>query len=255
MNWPVHRAVAVPRRQPVLAGSRSACRSATSPAATGRSAARCWRSWTSDDIASQGYCFQVDLAWRAVQAGFRVREVPITFTERVHGQVEDEPRIVAEALLRVTWWGVEHRAQRIRRTASRLRARLSRPGAATTRTHGRAARIGRRVVLAGSLGVRRCLRRGARRAAPRAARRAAPRAPWRAPLEQHVPVGTRRLGLLLLRLGAVDQLRKAPVQPALPHGGGSASWLNGNLELVALAGTRRRSTDVAPGHGRGRSRS
>ncbi len=35
-----------------------------------------------DQIASQGYCFQIDMAWRAVQAGFRVREVPITFTER-----------------------------------------------------------------------------------------------------------------------------------------------------------------------------
>ena len=34
------------------------------------------RSSTCDDVASQGYCFQVDLAWRAVQAGFRVVEVP-----------------------------------------------------------------------------------------------------------------------------------------------------------------------------------
>ena len=32
--------------------------------------------------ASEGYCFQVDLAWRAVRAGFRVVEVPITFAER-----------------------------------------------------------------------------------------------------------------------------------------------------------------------------
>ena len=37
------------------------------------------------EVASQGYCFQVDMAWRAVQAGFRVREVPITFTERERG--------------------------------------------------------------------------------------------------------------------------------------------------------------------------
>ncbi|HEY0403030.1 MAG TPA: polyprenol monophosphomannose synthase, partial [Blastococcus sp.] len=39
-----------------------------------------------DDIASQGYCFQVDWAWRAVRAGARVREVPITFTERAFGR-------------------------------------------------------------------------------------------------------------------------------------------------------------------------
>src|SRR5690606_4727040 len=37
------------------------------------------------DIASQGYCFQVDLAHRAVLAGHRVVEVPITFVERSHG--------------------------------------------------------------------------------------------------------------------------------------------------------------------------
>ena len=36
-------------------------------------------------VASQGYCFQIDMAWRAVQAGFRVVEVPITFTERERG--------------------------------------------------------------------------------------------------------------------------------------------------------------------------
>jgi dolichol-phosphate mannosyltransferase len=71
------------------------------------------------DIASQGYCFQVDLAWRAALAGFRVSEVPITFTERVHGRSKMSPGIVAEALLRVTWWGLTHRAQRIRQNARR----------------------------------------------------------------------------------------------------------------------------------------
>ena len=35
-----------------------------------------------DDVASQGYCFQVDLTWRAVRRGLRVVEVPITFVER-----------------------------------------------------------------------------------------------------------------------------------------------------------------------------
>ena len=39
-----------------------------------------------DEVASQGYCFQVDLAWRAWRAGFRVVEVPITFVERVRGE-------------------------------------------------------------------------------------------------------------------------------------------------------------------------
>src|SRR5262245_20284555 len=35
-----------------------------------------------DTVSSQGYCFQVDLAWRAYRHGFRVVEVPITFAER-----------------------------------------------------------------------------------------------------------------------------------------------------------------------------
>jgi dolichol-phosphate mannosyltransferase len=66
-------------------------------------------------ISSQGYCFQVDLAWRAVQAGFRVTEVPITFAERERGESKMSGHIVREALLKVTEWGLEHRAAQVRR--------------------------------------------------------------------------------------------------------------------------------------------
>ena len=62
-----------------------------------------------DDVASHGYCFQVDLAWRAWQAGFRVVEVPITFVERERGESKMSRAIVAEALWRVTWWGLARR--------------------------------------------------------------------------------------------------------------------------------------------------
>jgi dolichol-phosphate mannosyltransferase len=65
-------------------------------------------------IASEGYCFQVDLAWRAVQAGFRVTEVPITFAERERGESKMSGNIVREALLRVTEWGAAHRAAQLR---------------------------------------------------------------------------------------------------------------------------------------------
>ncbi|MGX7679676.1 polyprenol monophosphomannose synthase [Jatrophihabitans sp. DSM 45814] len=65
-------------------------------------------------ISSQGYCFQVDLAWRAVQAGFRVVEVPITFAERERGESKMSGNIVREALLRVTEWGVTHRAAQVK---------------------------------------------------------------------------------------------------------------------------------------------
>ena len=60
-------------------------------------------------VASQGYCFQVDLAWRTVQRGMRVREVPITFVERSVGSSKMSRAIVAEALLRVTQWGAQER--------------------------------------------------------------------------------------------------------------------------------------------------
>jgi glycosyltransferase involved in cell wall biosynthesis len=65
-----------------------------------------------DDVASQGYCFQVDLAWQAWRAGFRIVEVPITFVERVRGESKMSRSIVVEALWRVTWWAVRsHRAR------------------------------------------------------------------------------------------------------------------------------------------------
>ena len=60
-------------------------------------------------VESQGYCFQVDLAWRAWQAGFRVVEVPITFVERALGTSKMSQRIVSEALWQVTRWGLTRR--------------------------------------------------------------------------------------------------------------------------------------------------
>ena len=50
-------------------------------------------------VMSQGYCFQVDLAWRAVRAGFRVVEVPITFVERERGESKMSGAIVREAFV------------------------------------------------------------------------------------------------------------------------------------------------------------
>jgi dolichol-phosphate mannosyltransferase len=65
------------------------------------------------EVASQGYCFQVDLARRAVGAGYHVVEVPITFVERELGDSKMNRDIVVEALWRVTAWGVGGRANRL----------------------------------------------------------------------------------------------------------------------------------------------
>lgn len=69
-------------------------------------------------IESQGYCFQVDLAWRAHRNGFRVQEVPITFTERQRGHSKMSSSIVQEALWRVTVWGAAARWEALRRAAA-----------------------------------------------------------------------------------------------------------------------------------------
>lgn len=62
-----------------------------------------------DLLRSNGYCFQIEMAERTGQAGFRVAEIPITFTERVAGQSKMSSAIVVEALWLVTKWGVRHR--------------------------------------------------------------------------------------------------------------------------------------------------
>lgn len=66
------------------------------------------------DVASQGYCFQIDLAWRALLAGFRVAEVPITFTEREIGTSKMSGSIVREAVINIARWGAAHRAGQVR---------------------------------------------------------------------------------------------------------------------------------------------
>ncbi len=57
-------------------------------------------------VESRGYCFQIDLTRRMYAAGFHLREVPIEFHERERGESKMSSRIVAEAMLRVTVWGL-----------------------------------------------------------------------------------------------------------------------------------------------------
>jgi dolichol-phosphate mannosyltransferase len=67
-----------------------------------------------DEVDSRGYCFQIDLALRAVRQGLRVVEVPITFVERVRGTSKMSQNIVVEAMWRVTVWGIGGRLHRRR---------------------------------------------------------------------------------------------------------------------------------------------
>jgi len=54
-----------------------------------------------DSIKSAGYSFQIELKYRAAQAGFTLREFPIIFTDRRVGQSKMSNSIVFEAMLRV----------------------------------------------------------------------------------------------------------------------------------------------------------
>jgi dolichol-phosphate mannosyltransferase len=59
-----------------------------------------------DTVQSQGYCFQIDLTLRALNAGLTVAEVPIMFIDRTRGASKMSRAVVAEAFWRVTQWGL-----------------------------------------------------------------------------------------------------------------------------------------------------
>lgn len=54
-----------------------------------------------DTIKSEGYSFQVELKYRAIQAGYSIKEIPITFSERRAGLSKMSLAIVIEAMFRV----------------------------------------------------------------------------------------------------------------------------------------------------------
>ncbi len=62
-------------------------------------------------VRSEGYAFQVELTYRALQAGFRVAEVPITFTERRRGKSKMSRRIMLEAISMVPRLRLSRRGQ------------------------------------------------------------------------------------------------------------------------------------------------
>ena len=53
------------------------------------------------EIHADGYGFQIEMTYRAIRAGFRVREVPITFHDRRAGASKMDTRIAAEAVWKV----------------------------------------------------------------------------------------------------------------------------------------------------------
>jgi dolichol-phosphate mannosyltransferase len=71
-------------------------------------------------IESAGYCFQIDMTLRVLQAGMTITEVPITFVERERGASKMSRTVILEAFTRVARWGISarlrgHSAASIRR--------------------------------------------------------------------------------------------------------------------------------------------
>jgi dolichol-phosphate mannosyltransferase len=59
-----------------------------------------------DSIKSEGYCFQIEMTREIKKIGGLISEVPITFVERKFGKSKMSGKIVIEAMLRVTFWGL-----------------------------------------------------------------------------------------------------------------------------------------------------
>jgi dolichol-phosphate mannosyltransferase len=75
-----------------------------------------------DAIRARGYAFQVEMTYRAIEAGMRVVEVPIVFRDREAGHSKMDSSIVAEAIWRVPML----RARRAGRRPSASEAREGR---------------------------------------------------------------------------------------------------------------------------------
>jgi dolichol-phosphate mannosyltransferase len=74
-----------------------------------------------DQVTSTGYVFQTDMAYRTLQAGLKVVEVPIEFVERVRGDSKMSPDVATESLKSITRWGLRERARQVRRMFRRRR--------------------------------------------------------------------------------------------------------------------------------------
>ena len=66
-------------------------------------------------VRADGYGFQIEMAYRVLQTGGSVDEVPISFVDRIRGTSKMSGWIVVEALVLVTWWGIRDRVLRIGR--------------------------------------------------------------------------------------------------------------------------------------------
>jgi dolichol-phosphate mannosyltransferase len=75
-----------------------------------------------DEVASEGYAFQIDMTYRAWRLGYTIREIPIAFRDRMDGDSKMSRAIVAEAVTSVAIWAARDRLGRGGRRVSRREA-------------------------------------------------------------------------------------------------------------------------------------
>ncbi len=76
------------------------------PVSDGTAGFKCYRrtvleSVDLDNVRSEGYAFQIEMHYKAWKKGFRIREIPIIFTERRRGRSKMSKRIIFEAFFAV----------------------------------------------------------------------------------------------------------------------------------------------------------
>ena len=89
-----------------------------------------------DRIRAEGYGFQIEMTYRAIQHGATVTEVPISFVDRAAGESKMSSFIVVEALGLVTWWGLGRLVHGARRVVSGGRRAKVPPAPAPAATGG-----------------------------------------------------------------------------------------------------------------------
>lgn len=96
-NWPVHRKI-------ISRGGSLYARNILGISVRDVTGGfKCWRrevleNIPFENIESEGYSFQIEMTWRAIQQGYRVKEIPIIFVDRELGQSKMHPKIVVEAM-------------------------------------------------------------------------------------------------------------------------------------------------------------
>lgn len=102
INWPISRLL-------LSLGANQYARLVTGlPLADSTGGFKCFRRRVLEAIAlervrSNGYAFQIEMSYLAWRKGFRLKEIPIVFTDRVEGQSKMNRKIVREAVWMV-WW-------------------------------------------------------------------------------------------------------------------------------------------------------